>query len=173
MNNILDEQLMPNNYSRQVITRTIVLTLTLLILSIVFLYGEAYLPDQLSFADIGFSLPGLLIVACIIGYSILLPNNLNKLIPELPIYKVIGITGILVFPIQLALNTILNLHYFGYINFSIILSTVFSSGKIGIFGLLIANIRIHKLRRKKLLVPIMILILTYIISVTFLAWLEY
>jgi hypothetical protein len=101
---------------------------------------------------------GLIIIGIVILNSILIPTFLNRIKPVFNYIKVIVWTGLIIFAIEIAFKLLqnllltdngLNLDY---------LQLIKSAGIISGIGVLIANIRIHKLRGKKTLIPILIFI---------------
>ncbi len=100
---------------------------------------------------------GLIIVGVLIFNSILISNQLNKIRPILNILEIVILTGIIISTIEfffkliqnvMVLKNGLNLDYIQLLE---------SLGLFGIIGMLVSNIRIHKLRGRKILKPILIL----------------
>ncbi len=94
--------------------------------------------------------------------SILIPNYLNKLNPKLSIIKIVGFTGLIILGIEFAFKVVqnvalyqngLNLDYFDILK---------NAGMISMLSMLIANIRTHKIRNRKTLIPALVLIVLWI-----------
>ncbi len=89
-------------------------------------------------------------------------NILNSFKPKVNIFQIILCTGIILFAIELLFKLFqnivlfkngLDLEYFDILKLA---------GGIGIIGMLIANIRIHKLRSKNTIFPWLILIVIWV-----------
>lgn len=107
---------------------------------------------------------GLLIMIVVILNSILIANNLNKINPQISILQVIIYTGLIIMGVEIAFKMTQNLLIFKNSLKEIEYIYVYRPAIVmGIFGLLIANIRTHKLRNKKTLIPILLLIGFWII----------
>ncbi len=100
---------------------------------------------------------GVIILGIVVLNSILIPTYLNKINPEVNNIKVLAWTGLILFAIELIFkllqsllitNNGLDIEY---------LQLFKSAGIFSGIGILIANIRIHKLRGKKALIPILLL----------------
>jgi glucan phosphoethanolaminetransferase (alkaline phosphatase superfamily) len=105
---------------------------------------------------------GLLILVLVIINSLLLPKFLNKLLPKMSIFKIVGITGLIILGIEFTFKIIqnqiviqngLNLDY---------ITISKSAGLISLLSMLIANIYTHKINNKKTTIPILIVILAWI-----------
>lgn len=107
---------------------------------------------------------GLLIMMVIILNAIIIPNNLNKISPELSIFQVVICTGLILMGIEITFKMTQNIFIFKNSLKQIQYVHVFRPAILmGMLGLLMANIRTHKLRNKKTLIPILLLIGIWII----------
>ena len=163
-NEILDETVVEKVDNRKPIIRIILISIITILLYFLIEMLRGIVPESLYEKEgVKIQTLGLLIVGIVILISILIPNQLNKVKPVLNMLKVIIWTGITIFVIEVVfkltqnivvVNNWLNLDYIQLLK---------SAGLISGIGMLIANIRIHKLRGKKTIKPVLILIGIWII----------
>jgi len=103
---------------------------------------------------------GLVIFGIVILNSILIPNYLNKIKPELSVLKVVIYTGLIICLIEFVFKITQNilLGNFQYYYSEILINALKLGGMLGAIGILIANISIHKIRKKRTLIPILLFI---------------
>ena len=100
---------------------------------------------------------GLFIVGLVVINSILIPTYLNKIKPKLTKIKVVIYTGLMLLAIEIFFKLMQNLLVSNNLNLDY-LQVLRLGAIVSGFGMLIANIRIHKLRNKKILIPVLLLI---------------
>ena len=122
-----------------------------------------YLPENLfEYEDVVIKTVGILIIIVVILISNLYPKELSRFYPKLNIPKIVIISGLLVFLVELAFKLVQ--HFFLNGNeFELDLLNAFKiSGYIGLIGMLIANWRIHKIRGKSTTIPNVLIIIAWI-----------
>lgn len=107
----------------------------------------------LRLGDNDWYLNGLILMSVLIMISVLVPTYLNNIKPEIEITRVGILTGLVSFFVMSAFALLLYMVFntaTSYTTFS--LSAMIS---LSFYSFLIANIRIHRLRRKGILLPIL------------------
>jgi uncharacterized membrane protein len=165
---ILDVEYEEND-NRWQINRIFLISLVTIFLFYIIEYFRSSVPDNLSdYNGSQIKTMGLLIMVIVTINSIIIPNILNTLKPILNKWKIVIFTGLIIFSIEIVFkftqnifvsNNGLNLDY---------LELIKNVGMISGIGMLIANIRIHKLRKSQSQIPVLLLI-GLIIIIGFLA----
>jgi len=106
---------------------------------------------------------GILIIGAFVLHAILTPEYLNKIKPRISEFQIILYTGLIQFFIGFAYKAIQKyflldgMWHIEYVNI------IESATIISALGMLVANIRIHKIRKKGIFIPVMLLIVIWII----------
>ena len=160
---ILDDQIFIGLTNRSLGCRIILLSIGTVILFFILEIIREFIPENLvDLNGIQINSIGLLIIGLVVINSILIPKYLSSLKPKLSIMKIVGFTGLILFGIELVFKLIQNIIVLqNGLDFDFI-RLLKQAGVISILSMLIANIQAHKLRKKGILVPILILITLWI-----------
>lgn len=160
---ILNKQKIESSNNRTQCYRIALISIFTIILFFIFEIIRTHVPENIvQWNGIQIKSIGLLILGLVIINSILIPKLLNNLLPKMSIFKIVGITGLVILGIEFAFKIIQNLIviqnglYLDYINI------LKSAGLISLLSMIIANIYTHKINNKKTTIPILILIFAWI-----------
>ena len=156
-NEILDEIEKHPKENQKPITRIIQIAIGSVILLFLIEKSREVFPEYV-FGIEPIKTAGLLIMIVIISTSILIPNSLNVISPKLKILQIVIYTGLIFIGIEIVFKMTQNLFIFKNKLSEIEYIYVFRPAMvIATIGMLIANIRIHKLRNKKTLIPTLLM----------------
>jgi len=140
------------------LNKIIFLSIGAIVIFVVIEKLRPFLPENLLEKDgIQIKTIGLMLIVILTMLSILISNSLNRFEPELKLFKVVLYTGLILFVVELFFKLFQNVVLFGnrlYLEYSDVVVLAMTVGGV---GMLIANIRIHKLRNKSTLIPWLIL----------------
>ncbi len=158
---ILDE--IENNKISNRISKIRIIQISIATIFLFFLveYLRNFLPENLlEWESIEIRTVGLIIFGIVILNSILIPNYFNKIKPELNELKIVIYTGLIICLIEFVFKITQNifLDNFRYYYLEILINALKLGGILGVIGMLIANISIHKIRKKRTLIPVLLLI---------------
>jgi len=158
MNNEILDSIEENDLDNKTpINRIILISIATILLFLLLEELREILPEDFIIKPTGF-----LIIVVLVLSSILISNNLNKVRPKLKIIQVVFYTGFTIFLYEIIFKIVQV--YFLADNWDYSLLKIIRAGiNLGIMGMLIGNIRIHKLRGKKTLIPTLLLIVTWTI----------
>lgn len=156
---ILDEIQDERIDNKKLIYRVIRLSIGTILIYFLIELLRGYLPENLLNENgVQIKTFGLIIIGVIVFISVIIPTYLNGFKPKLTILEIVAYSGLIIFGIELAFKIVqnfivlkkgLNMDYLQIMKSALIISAI---------GISIANIRIHKLRDKKILWPTLILI---------------
>jgi len=158
---ILDKIENNGNNNRTSIIRIIQISIATVFLFFLIEELRDFLPEYLlEWEGIKIWTVGLIIFGMVILNSIFIPTYLNKIKPELSILKIIIYTGLIIFLIEFAFKITQNilLDNFRYYYSEILINAFKLGGILGAIGMLIANISIHKIRKKSVLISVLLLV---------------
>lgn len=165
MENDLLDDFESNSYSNsEAISRILQITLGTLLLFFLMESFKDHIPKNIYEKDnLKINTAGFIVFLMVIFQSMSLPTYLNKVSPQLNVFKVIIYTGIIIFTVHalywlIQFNLIhgydFGAHFFAFLKSSIVLSML---------GALIALIRIRKLRQKAIWILIALFICAWIL----------
>lgn len=163
---ILDKIENNGDNNRTSIIRIIQISIVSVFLFFLIEYLRDFLPEYLlDWEGIKIWTAGLIIFGVVILNSILIPNYLNKIKPELSILKIVIYTGLIICLIEFVFKITQNilLDNFRYYYSEILINALKLGGILGTIGILIGNISIHKIRKKRTLIPILLLITIWVL----------
>ncbi|MBK9256908.1 MAG: hypothetical protein IPM42_15610 [Saprospiraceae bacterium] len=155
----IDSEIIINSENRKQIYYIIQLSIGTEFLYFFIEYIRPCLPENLIvWNGTQIKLIGLIIICIVIFNSILITNYINKIKPNLSIFKIVGLSGFFILLIELIFKVTQNIFVLhNGLNFDVI-EILIPVLIISIFGMLISNIRAHKIRNQKTFFPIIILI---------------
>lgn len=144
--------------SRQ-INRIILLMVGSIILFMMLEELRSFLPENLlEEGGIQIKTIGLLIAGIVVLMSIILPSILNTIKPSLNELQIVIYSGLSIFITEFLFKLIQNIFLLGN-GLNLAYFDIFKvSALIGCIGMLIANIRVHKIRKKRILIPVLLLV---------------
>ena len=161
---ILNEQKRERSNNRTQLYRIALLYIFTIISFFIFEIIRTHVPENLvQWNGTQIKSIGLLVIGLVIINSILIPKFLNKLLPKMSIFKIVGFTGLIILGIEFSFKIIQNLIVIQNgvdLDYITILK---SAGLISLLSMLIANIYTHKINNKKTIIPILIIILAWIL----------
>jgi len=158
---MLDEFEMNEIETRKQIYRIILVSIGTVFLYFLIEKVRRFLPDYvLEWGEINIYTIGLIIIGIVIINSILIPTFLNQVQPSLSKMRVVVYTGIIISGIEIVFKLVQSFYFAYEIEFSKLFEAIIIFCSI---GMLIANIRIHKIRTENALIPILLLIGFWII----------
>jgi len=161
---ILDKiQTTPQNNQIQVkkIIKVSIFYIFILILVEVF---KNYNPEHLTeYEETKMKVISILDIIIIAIIPILISNYLNRIKRQLPIFKIITITGSIFFGMEIIYKTILSNIYLSE-GYGIDYTGIFTeAGLTALLSIAIANFRINQLRKRNMFFPVIILIATFLL----------
>lgn len=140
--------------------RIVLLSIVTIALFFVFEILRPYVPENLfQQKNIEIKSIGLLIIGIVMINSMLIPRILNTLTPKLSIFKLVGITGLIIFVIECLFKLIQSL-IVGQDRVDV--SILKGAMLISLLSMLIANIYAHKIKNKNTTIPILVLVLSWL-----------
>ena len=156
---ILDEFENNEIENRNPISRIIQISIGTVFLFLLIERLRNFLPENLlNVEEVQIKTMGLIIMGIVILNSILIPTYLNKIQPKLNEVKVAIFSGLIIFATEIVFKLIQNFFLLKNGWDLEYLEIIKSAGMIGGIGILVANIRIHKIRNKRTLIPTILLI---------------
>ena len=164
---IIDEHLSYRSENRKHIGRIGQVVVVTFIVFCLMQILQKYVPENLLYWADGISVVGLISLIIMVVNSILIPTFLDKIDPKLSIIRIMVVTGFILFSMDFFIKFFLNLIFFESglsMNYMWLLRT---SGLFSLMLIPIAQIRIYKLRKRRVWFPVLMLILYFVVFGTF------
>jgi len=160
---ILDDPIANDSNNRTQLNRIVLLAVGTIACYFIFEIIRNSTPEYLlDWNGVQINTIGLMILGLVILNSILIPVFLNKYDSNLSILKIIGLTGLIIAILEYLFKMIQSIFVLGN-GFNLdYISLSKSAALFSFLSMLIANIKIHKLRKKKATIPILILIVLWV-----------
>ena len=117
--------------------------------------------------DLNINTAGVMVFTILIFQSMALPTYLNKISPQLNVLKVLAYTGIIIFTVIAIYRLVLFNLIYGYDLRSDFLVNLKTCIVLCILGMLMAWVRIRKLRQKAIWIPIAIFLCIWMLIALF------
>ena len=141
--------------------------ITILVFLILTVLEYNYFPESWSTSDQPSIITTLTIMIMFLVNSILAPKYLNQYNPAMPIWQIILVSGFQILLITVSFKILQNLFIFknGFVQSYVIYIT--SGILLSVLGMPISNIKIHHLRKNKLIWPSVILVTIWFVTIKF------